>query len=66
MTDTEWQVVDPRDQAAYDALQAKLGPLWSSLDHLNTDEQTIVVVPSADLDLSLTASQLQAYEERFL
>jgi hypothetical protein len=66
MTDSEWPAIDPRDQGAYDALQAKLGPLWSSLDHLNTDEQTIVVVPSADLDVNLTASQLQAYEERFL
>jgi len=60
------RAIDPRDQEAYDALQAKLVPLWSSLDHLNTDEQTIVVVPSADVDVELTASQLQAYEERFL
>ncbi len=59
-------LVDPLDQDAFDALQAKLIPLWSSLDHLNTDEQTIVVVPSADVDVELTASQLQAYEERFL
>jgi hypothetical protein len=58
--------IDPRDQTAYDALQAKLVPLWSSLDHLNTDEQTIVVVPSADVDVELSPSQLQAYEERFL
>jgi hypothetical protein len=58
--------IDPHDQTAYDALQAKLVPLWSSIDHLNTDEQTIVVVPSADVDVELTASQLQAYEERFL
>lgn len=58
--------IDPRDQAAFDALQSKLVPLWSSLDHLNADEQTIVVVPSADVDVELTASQLQAYEERFL
>ena len=57
---------DPRDQAAYDALQAKLVPLWSSIDHLNTDEQTIVVVPSADIDVELSASELQAYEERYL
>ncbi len=57
---------DPRDQAAYDALQAKLVPLWSSIDHLNTDEQTIVVVPSADVDVELSASELQAYEERYL
>jgi hypothetical protein len=58
--------IDPKDQGAYEALQAKLVPLWSSLDHLNTDEQTIVVVPSADADVELTPSQLQAYEERFL
>ena len=57
---------DPRDQEAYDALQAKLVPLWSSIDHLNTDEQTIVVVPSADVDVELSASELQAYEERYL
>jgi PGM1 C-terminal domain len=57
---------DPRDQAAYDRLQAKLVPLWSSIDHLNTDEQTIVVVPSADIDVEVTASELQAYEERYL
>jgi hypothetical protein len=58
--------IDVRDQAAFDALQAKLVPLWSSIDHLNTDEQTIVVVPSADVDIELTASELQAYEERYL
>ena len=57
---------DPRDQAAYDTLQARLVPLWSSIDHLNTDEQTIVVVPSADIDVELSASELQAYEERYL
>jgi hypothetical protein len=58
--------VDPADQAAFDALQSKLASLWSSLDHLNSDEQTIVVVPSADVDVELSASELQAYEERFL
>ncbi len=63
---TGWKAMDPRNQEAYDALQAKLLPLWSSLDHLNKEEQTIVVVPSADIDLQLTATQLQAYEERFL
>lgn len=63
---TDSSLIDPRDQEAFDRLQAKLVPLWSSLDHLNKDEQTIVVVPSADLDVALTASHLQAYEERFL
>jgi hypothetical protein len=66
MSDGEIRAIDPRDQDAYDAIQAKLVPLWSSLDHLNADEQTIVVVPSADVDVELTPSQLQAYEERFL
>lgn len=57
---------DVHDQRAYDALQAKLVPLWSSLRELNSDEQTIVVVPSADVDVELSASEMQAYEERFL
>jgi hypothetical protein len=60
------EAFDPRDQGAFDALQAKLVPLWSSIDHLNSDEQTIVVVPSADIDVELSASELQAYEERYL
>jgi hypothetical protein len=58
--------IDRTDQDAYDRLQAKLVPLWSSLDHLNNDEQTIVVVPSADIDVEISASELQAYEERYL
>lgn len=58
--------IDPTDQEAFDRLQSRLIPLWSSLDHLNNDEQTIVVVPSADIDVELSASELQAYEERYL
>ncbi len=58
--------VDPRDQEAYDALQARLVPLWSSLERLNGDEQTIVVVPSIEADVDVSSSELQAYEERFL
>lgn len=58
--------MDVTDQAAYDALQAKLVPLWRSIETLNTDEQTIVVAPSAEVDFELTASKLQAYEERYL
>ena len=48
--------IDVHDQAAYDALQAKLIPLWKSIERLNTDEQTIVVVPSAHIDVELAAS----------
>lgn len=57
---------DVADQDAYDTLQAKLVPLWKSIESLNTDAQTIVVVPSAEVDFELTASRLQAYEERYL
>jgi hypothetical protein len=58
--------IDVRDQDAYDELQRKLVPLWRSIEHLNNDPQTIVVVPSAYIDVELTASELQAYEERYL
>jgi hypothetical protein len=34
----------------FDELQRKLVPLWRSIEHLNQDEQTIVVVPSLTLD----------------
>jgi hypothetical protein len=60
------QQIDAHDQDAYDELQAKLVPLWRSIERLNTDEQTIVVVPSADIDVELAPSELQAYEERYL
>lgn len=58
--------IDVHDQRAYDALQAKLVPLWRSIERLNNDSQTIVVVPSAYIDVELSASELQAYEERYL
>jgi hypothetical protein len=60
------QPFDVHDQEAYDKLQAKLIPLWASIERLNTHEQTIVVVPSADIDVDLAPSELQAYEERYL
>ena len=60
------QRIDVHDQEAYDELQAKLVPLWRSIERLNTDEQTIVVVPSAHIDVELAPSELQAYEERYL
>lgn len=48
------------------ALQRKLVPLWSSIEKLSGDEQTIVVVPSLTVDYDIRGSVLQAYEERFL
>jgi hypothetical protein len=50
----------------FDELQKKLVPLWRSIESLNQDEQTIVVVPSMSVDMVATGSEFQAYEERFL
>jgi hypothetical protein len=53
-------------EAHYAGLQEKLVPLWKSIQSFNQDEQTIVIVPSMNIDMDLSASELQAYEERFL
>src|SRR5262249_7920622 len=50
----------------FEALQRKLVPLWRSIRAMNQDEQTIVVIPSLNVDLELRVSEIQAYEERFL
>src|SRR5580765_8607871 len=51
----------------FDELQARLVPLWKSIERLNQDEQTIVVVPSLTVDIGdRRGATLQAYEERFL
>ena len=53
-------------QAEFDRLQKKLVPLWKSIEHLNQDPQTIVVVPSMSIDAISSGAVMQAYEERFL
>ena len=54
-------------EATFDELQERLVPLWKSIERLNQDEQTIVVVPSLTIDFgNLRGATLQAYEERFL
>src|SRR6476659_4965821 len=51
----------------FDELQARLVPLWKSIERMNQDEQTIVVVPSLTLDIGDRAGvTIQAYEDRFL
>lgn len=50
----------------FDALQAKLGPLWQSLQSFNQDPQTIVVVPSLSVDSGAKGVRQQALEERYL
>jgi hypothetical protein len=53
--------------ARFAALQQKLVPLWHSIEALNDDEQTIVVVPSISIDmLEGTSIRMQPYEERYL
>ena len=58
----------PEEEAAarFQVLQRKLVPLWKSISRFNNDEQTIVVVPSLDVAMELTGSEMQAYEERML
>jgi hypothetical protein len=53
-------------QSRFEALQQKLVPLWKSIQAFNQDEQTIVVVPSMNIDSDFQGGELQAYEERFL
>src|SRR5438093_9475211 len=53
-------------QAEFDQLQKKLVPLWTSIERLNQDPQTIVVVPSMSIDAISSGAVMQAYEERFL
>jgi hypothetical protein len=50
----------------FEALQQKLVPLWKSIQSFNQDEQTIVIVPSMNIDTEFSSTELQAYEERFL
>jgi hypothetical protein len=53
-------------QARFEELQAKLQPLWKSMQGMTQDPQTIVVVPSMNIDSEFVGGELQAYEERFL
>jgi hypothetical protein len=70
----ETEVIDaagspPHVQERFELLQERLVPLWKSIQAMNQDEQTIVVVPSMTLEGSLrsgVARSSQPYEERFL
>ncbi len=54
-------------QARFEELQAKLVPLWRSIRELSDDEQTIVVIPSINVDeLEGSSIAMQPYEERYL
>ena len=61
------ELTGPETRARFEKLQAKLKPLWKSIQAMSQDAQTIVVVPSMSLDAAaLSGAQMQAYEERFL
>ncbi|MBN1222468.1 MAG: hypothetical protein JXB23_04430 [Candidatus Aminicenantes bacterium] len=62
----ELGISETEAKAKFDALQQKLKSLWNTIDHMNQDEQTIVVVPSISVDVNIPGPLLQAYEERFL
>src|SRR5438046_2495468 len=53
-------------QAKFDQLKKKLVPFWKSIERLNQNPQTIVVVPSMSIDAIGSGTLMQAYEERFL
>src|SRR5436189_6143605 len=57
-------VTDSQDE--FDQLQKKLVPLWKSIERLNQDPQTIVVVSSMSIDAIGSGAVMQAYEERVL
>jgi pheganomycin biosynthesis PGM1-like protein len=59
-------VAETAASAAFDTLQQKLVPLWHSIQSINQDPQTIVVVPSLNVDSAIEGVRLQAYEERYL
>jgi hypothetical protein len=52
--------------ARFEALQRHLAPLWTSIQHMSQDEQTIVVVPSLSMDSAAKGVRQQALEERYL
>ncbi len=60
-----------RDAARFDALQAKLVPLWQTIGRTDPggavqQTNTLVVLPSLTADIELAGSFHQVYEERFL
>jgi hypothetical protein len=57
----------PHAQRRFELLQERLVPLWHSIESLNEDEQTIVVIPSISIDtLEGTSLAMQPFEERYL
>ena len=66
LTTPEMHGNDSETIARFEELQQKLVPLWHSIQQFSQDTQTIVVVPSLNVDSSIQWVKLQAYEERYL
>src|SRR4051812_4771827 len=66
-TETGFPTPPAHAQQRFELLQERLVPLWHSIEAMNQDPQTIVVVPSISLDtLDESAISMQPYEERYL
>ena len=66
-TETGFPAPPAHGQQRFELLQERLVPLWHSIEAMNQDPQTIVVVPSISLDkLDESAISMQPYEERYL
>ena len=59
-------MTDAESIARFETLQQKLVPLWRSIQQFSKDPQTIVVVPSMNVDSAIQGVSQQAYEERYL
>jgi hypothetical protein len=63
-------MTDDQLQAQFDAIQQRLAPLWKIIgrgpEAPDQAPNTVVVVPSIDVDIELSSALQQAYEERFL
>ena len=60
---------DAEAELQFEKLQARLVPLWESVQGVGSSrqtEQTIVVVPSQTIDFDCKGAEMQAYEERML
>ena len=60
-TETGFPASPPHAQQRFELLQERLVPLWHSIEAMNQDEQTIVVVPSISLDV-LEGSDISKYD----
>ena len=59
-TDAGFPVPPAHAQQRFELLQERLVPLWHSIEAMNQDPQTIVVVPSISLDKLDESADLDA------